>query len=254
MALSQSVSDKFIREKINTELDKAEAGWKQIEYLLEDQRNFFEKGGQIPTLIPGFPFVKDGTPKVGNFIAMVLDIRDSTKHLNQAISKRVAKASQLERVYYETTAVNTAGSLIIRNYKGAITEYLGDGFLALFQVQNEENPIEVYDVHRAAKKCLSSVKGMVNEILLERYSLPALEIGIGLAYSKAVVTVVGTEDNLHPKAIGECVWRATKISDQRNEICIDNRLKNLWPKTEGGPLKFRSLSDDHGFEAYRISR
>jgi class 3 adenylate cyclase len=250
-----TVSDKFIRAKIGEELDKAESVWNKVGYLLEDQRQFFEKGGEISTLIPGFPFIKDGKPKVGNFIALVLDIRDSTAHLNQRISGRTAKASQLERVYYETTAVNTAGSFIIRNNDGAITEYLGDGFLALFQVKDESDPDdEVYAAHRAAKKCLSIITGMVNEILYERYQLPNLAIGIGMAYSKAVVTVVGTEDNLHPKAIGECVWRATKISDGRNQICIDDRLENLWPTDSDGTLTFSLLGHDHGFKSYKISK
>jgi hypothetical protein len=248
--------DEVIRAALNIELDKAEATWNKVEYLLNETRNYFEKGGEIPSLIPGFPFVQDGKPKVGNFIALVLDIRDSSIHLTQRISERIAKASELQRVYYETTAVNTAGSIIIRHYQGKITEYLGDGFLALFQVIDQADPDEdVYAAHNAAKKCLSTITGMVNEVLAERYQLPKLEIGIGLAYSKAIVTLVGTEDNLHAKAIGKCVWRATKISDLRNEIRIDDALYYLWPVSKnGGGLNFTGQPTGHGFDAYKTKK
>lgn len=41
---------------------------------------------------------------------------------------------------------------------------------------------------------------------------PPLKIGIGLAMSKAIVSLTGLSDNHHPKAFGECVFRAIKRS------------------------------------------
>ena len=76
-----------------------------------------------------------------------------------------------------------------------------------------------------------------------------------MAYSKAIVTIVGREPNIHPKAIGECVYRASKLSDGKNQIRIDDRLKFLWPKSKGGKLKFNPFSKSEiDFKAYEIAR
>lgn len=251
-----------LREKIinsvNVALDDAEKTWKKVgHHFITDEikksMSVLAEAREVPSQIPGFPILKENKPEVANFIAFVLDIRDSTNHLLQAISHKYAKASQLERVLYETTAINTAGSVIIEHYNGGITEYLGDGFLALFRVENEKDPNEVYDAYNAAQSYLSTALVEVNEILDNRYSLPELKVGIGMAYSKSIVTIVGTGNNLHPKAIGECVYRATKLSNGTNEVLIDDRLELLWPTSDDGKLKFYLLSSRNlDFNSYRI--
>jgi hypothetical protein len=255
------MTDDEIKEKIERELDKAELIWEEVKDKFILEKAIAYSGGLIPTKLPGFPFIENGRPKVGNFIALVLDIRGSTAHLLQAISPHKAKASQLQRVLYETTAVNTVGILITREKKGAITEFLGDGFLAFFKVEDEENPKEVYAAHHAAKRCISVISGIVNELLSKRYKLPGLEIGIGMAYSQALVTVIGIENDLHPKALGECVYRASKLSFGRNKIYIDARLEALWPTSKSGGIRFDKIDNKrvpHGrqidFEGYVIER
>jgi len=225
---------------INNELDKSEDIWNQVEgQLIKATRNFTALNeSYVPTKIPGYPFLKDGQGKVGDFIAFVLDIRNSTQHLLQRISEKTTSVSQLQRVFYETTAINTCGILIIKKYNGGITEFLGDGFLALFEAKKSE---DVYSAHNAAKKCMSAVKDIVNPILKKRYNLPDLEIGIGLAYSQAIVTLIGAENEVYPKAIGECVFRASKLSNGTNQILFDENLKLFWPKEKGGKLSFQQF-------------
>jgi hypothetical protein len=252
-----AVDVNLLRDKINLALDSAENIWNQVEpeLVLEHIEKAFSAKREIPTQIPGFPFIKEGKPEVAEFIALVLDIRDSTKHLIQAISGRTSKANQLERVLYEITAINTAGSIVIDHYNGGITEFLGDGFLSLFKVGDPEKPDQiVYDSHNSAKYMIDTALPIINDILNSRYSLPALRIGIGMAYSKAIITVVGHEPNIHPKAIGECVYRASKLSNGNNQIRIDERLEKLWPTSKGGKLSFIKLTSKVDFNAYEIHR
>jgi hypothetical protein len=244
---------------INEALDNAELTWKDVRHNFLNERlekafSAMRDSQKIPSKIPGFPFVQEDEPKVADFIGLILDIRNSTKHLIEAISPKNAKASQLERVLYETTAINTAGSVIISNYNGGITEYLGDGFLALFKVTDEKDPKEVYNAYNSASFYLSTALIEINKILKERYSLPELTIGLGMAYSKAIVTIVGHDKNLHPKALGECVYRASKLADGVNEIFIDDRLKQLWPKSDNGVLKFRLRPKLHDFNSYQLTK
>lgn len=243
-----------IIDEVNTALDGAEKIWSQVapEFINESLVKAFSSERLTPSKIPGYPFIDGGKPQVGKFIAFVLDIRNSTKHLIQAISSKNAKASQLERVLYEITAINTAGAMVINHYNGGITEFLGDGFLALFKV---DEPKDVHKAHNAAKYFLNTVLPELNNILNTRYTLPNLQIGIGLAYSKAIVTVVGYENNIHPKAIGECVYRASKLSNGINTILIDDRLEKLWPTSKGGKLKFFQINNNKiDFKAYEIGQ
>lgn len=250
------MTDDFLRQSIIKELEKAEEIWKEVgpEFILEKAEVFSNfKGEDLPSKIPGHPIVKDGKPKVSNFIALILDIRNSTNHLLQAISEKKSKVSQLQRVLYETTAIYTAGVLIIEENNGSITEFLGDGFLALFNTENKEEET-IYASYNAAASCIEKNKYIVNQILKERYSLPPLQIGIGLAYSKAIVTIVGANNNLHAKALGECVYRASKLSKGNDEIFIDKALKYIWPKSKGGSINFSALTSFKDFEAYQITK
>lgn len=232
--------DEEIKISVNSGLDNAEDIWNQVkeEILVKAVRSFDSLGeDRMPTKIPGFPFLKNGQGKVGDFIAFVLDIRNSTDHLLHRISEKTTSVTQLQRVFYETTAINACGIKIIKKYNGGITEFLGDGFLALFEAKTK---VDVYPAYNAAKKCISSIKDIVNPILLDRYNLPSLDIGIGLAYSKAIVTIIGADNDIFPKAFGEGVFRASKLANGKNEILFDNCLKQFWPKETGGSLRFES--------------
>lgn len=229
---AQEISD--LKVNINTTLDNAEKIWDEVgtEFVFESRliKGMFSEQ-KVDTFIPGFPFIEEGKPKTGNFVALVLDVRDSTTHLTQAIR---AKASLLKRVLYETYAINTMGEFVITKHNGGITEFLGDGFLALFHIEKKD---DVKKSKKAAYECLQALN-VVNEILKERYDLPPLVIGIGLAYSKAIITIMGTGNNLHPKVLGKCVYKASKIATGQNEVLYDPDLKHFWPSSKGGKLKF----------------
>lgn len=254
-----NVTDKEIATIVNTELDKAEEIWLQVEPVW----NFAEGGilehfekADVQTQIPSHPLIRPGVPKVDTFVAMVLDIRKSSEHLRQAISKDKADVSQLERVFYETTAVFSACSLIVNKYNGGVTEYLGDGFLSLFHVPERSQAPAIRNAYRAANRCMEAVQNVVNLILKDRFRLPPLSVGIGMGYSQAVVTVVGIGDNLQAKALGECVFWATKLAYGSNQIFISKQLKHAWPQSKGGLLKFISRQNPKNadFSGFLVTR
>lgn len=161
-------------------------------------------------------------------------MRDSSKHLlcDLKQSAHYPKVTMLKRVYFETSALLPALAYTINYYKGSVTEYLGDGVLALFKIDEHSQSETILEAYRCAKDCVNECREIVNDELFHRYRLPPLNIGVGLAYSKALVGLIGLEGHKHPKAFGECVFRASKISNQHNIICVDERLHNLWPKSE----------------------
>jgi len=249
------MTDLEIKDIVIKELEKAESIWNDVEDdILEKASRTFSAMNEsyTPSVIPGFPLLKNGEGKVGKFIAMVLDIRNSSNHLLQAISNNTG-VSQLQRVFYETTAINTVGLITVNKNSGTITEFLGDGFLAIYSAENKS---DVHKPKKAAEECLRLVKDIVNPLLKERYDLPELSIGIGLAYSKAIVTVIGFNEDLFPKAIGECIYRASKLSNGYNEILYDNGIKNFWPSSKGGKISFleKNHKNSNVAKGYTLNR
>lgn len=230
-----------IQELVQQSLDSAEGVWatfgeRMTCFSNEAPATNRKIAEAIETHIPGYDKIEEGQPQMDDFIAIVADMRDSTKHLTQAISGDV---SMIQRVYYETSALIPAVAKSILFEGGKVTEYLGDGVLGLIQASKELLPDSIYAAHRAAENCLDAVDRIVNTELKKRYSLPPISIGVGLSFSQALVTVIGTNEHKAGKVFGQCVYHATKLSGGRNEIAIDSALNRLWPKEKGGVLHFR---------------
>lgn len=230
-------------------LDRAEELWsntlKLNEAIKAEQRS--------ATNIPGHPYLKENEYVSDYFIALMVDMRESTTHLRQAISQRIAKVSQMQRVYYEVSALLPAMAKVIQDENGAVTEYLGDGALALFQVPQEKGEKQnsvIYAASWAARKCLDALEKAVNPVLYERYGLPKLKIGIGMAYSDAIITRFGLRPQTQIKVIGQCIYFASSLAKEgKNEIFIHEYLENLWPTSKDGILRFtpRQIKDFKGY-------
>ncbi len=234
------VEKKELENLIEDALNRAENIYKKVEPDLIKSRAYLSLNESIETDIPGFPLIEEGKPEVSDFIAFILDVRDSTKHLLQACSS--SKVEKLERTLYETTAINTMGAYIIKKYNGGITEFLGDGFLAFFKV-GEKN--DVYKASNAGKDCLNEGMTLVNTILFRRYNLEKINIGIGLAYSQAIIMLLKTNNKFYPKALGECVYRASKLTNGYNQMLFDDHLKLFWPSSKNGKVKFEEVKHKH---------
>ncbi len=238
MSLEQKRTDE-LNKLIKLSLDNAERIWARSETLLMLNEEIRIAAKAIASEIPGYPLVDPIDSQVDLFIAMVVDMRDSSKHLLEAISGRVTRVNQLQRVFYETSALLPASAKAISYEQGRVTEYLGDGVLALFLVQERKIDKAIYAAHRAAQSCVAEVRDLVNQQLSSRYNLPEIDIGVGLSMSKAIVTLVGTTQYQQPKVIGECVYRATKLSGGKNEITVDDSIKHRWPTSPDGTVRFR---------------
>lgn len=232
-----------IKELVYNSLDQAEKHWRKGGYKLIAESSVgiesFNKSAMdsAPTRIPGYEIVEDGETIVDEFIAIVADMRGSTKHMLNADNS--TRLDGIQRVFYETSALLPALEKTINIYNGGVTEYLGDGVLGFFKRDKDKPEQAIYDAHNAAKDCLSTTLDIVNEALERRYGLQPLVIGVGMALSKALISLSGIEGIKHPKAYGECVFRATKLSGGQNVVLVDERLRDAWPKKKGGSLSFK---------------
>ncbi|WP_438397008.1 hypothetical protein [Caballeronia sp. DA-9] len=243
-----------VRAAIEEGLDRAEANWDKVGHLLEaGLQKSMEKYAMdsVDSNIPGYPVVSAETPQVDEFLALVVDMRGSTQRLKTHIA--AASVNGLQRVYYETSALLPAMAVTCGLQEGMVTEYLGDGGLVLFGVDKNDRAESVKLAYRAAKNCIGDARRLINAAIKRRYNLPEISLGAGLAMSRAMVTLVGIPGNYQPKAIGSCVWDATKLSGGTNAVHVSPDIYDVWPKSKGGLMRFTRLSLKHveGFRMYQ---
>ncbi|WP_421535063.1 hypothetical protein [Pseudomonas marginalis] len=216
-------------------LDLAIKNWAKIEHLMRTPFPETEyvavsvvtpRLSLVETCIPGHPRIEEENPEVDEFIALVVDMRNSSDRLK---SKEIYPHidSGIQRIYYETSALLPALAQTVLLNNGHVTEYLGDGVLVLFKVDVQSRKKSINEAYDAAYNCLHCTRVIVNELLYERFSLPGLNLGAGLSISQAIITFVGMPGNRQPKAIGECVWDASKLSVGENKIYVSLLFRKL---------------------------
>lgn len=229
-----------IRCLIERSLDEAQQAWDKSGHVLEKSlsteayrnRSFAEDS--VPSRLPGHPVVEPSLAKTSDFIAIVADMRESTKHLLEDISEKRATITRIQRIFYETSALLPALERTIQFENGKVTEYLGDGVLGFFNADDDAQADAIYSASRAAQNCVEDTRAILNEILNDRYNLPDVSLGVGLAFSPCLISALGMEGNKHPKAFGRCVYDATKLSHGWNEVYVQEYLSNIWPAARSG--------------------
>jgi hypothetical protein len=83
--------------------------------------------------------------------------------------------------------------------------------------------------------------------------VPAIEVGIGLAYSEAIISHFGLSPDTQVKVIGECIYFASQCSKGRNEIIVHERLEGIWPTAKGGRLVFK-IRQFNDFKGYIVTK
>jgi class 3 adenylate cyclase len=238
-----------IASLVNTSLNRAEEMWENVGDLKKSIRGTLE---ETRTFIPGHPYLKENEYRSDRFIAMMIDMRDSTKHLRQAISEKIAKVSLMQRVFYEVSALLPTMAKVIEFEEGAVTEYLGDGVLALFQLPKtkKEEEAAIYASSCAARNSLYVLDKFINPILKSRYSLPPIRIGVGIAFSDAIITSFGIPPNSQVKVIGQSIYFASNLSKGINEIIVHEWLENIWPKSDTGKIRFSKKDFSDNIKGY----
>lgn len=144
-----------VTQTVNESLDFAEGVWKKHSKKLTKSVSVEAErfANAVKTHMPGYPLVSRDTTQVDTFIAIAVDMRDSTKHLLHAHSS--SKVQMLERIFYETSALLPALSQAVIFNGGTVPEYLGDGIMGFFLATKDEKlkKKSIYSSHAAAKDC-----------------------------------------------------------------------------------------------------
>ena len=211
--------DELVEDAVNKAIDRAKSVWdskgkKIFESALTKEA--LEKY-IIKTRIPGYSVVVKDSVAVDDFIAFVVDMRRSSKYLIGIGNEQI---SGFKHLFFETSVLLAALDVVIDYYKGCITEYLGDGALAIFTCKYKYDII--YSLC-AALYILVKLRNFING-RLSIYNYGNISLGIGIAYSKAFVTEIGSENFSQVKVFGENVFCASKLSKGWNSILISKKL------------------------------
>ena len=257
MALTDE-EKQIIRALVKKSLDTAEAEWNKHGKVFEAATEGFaldsiaKRAEIVPSRIPNHPFVSSEHSRVAEYVCLVADMRESSKHLMQEYAGSKKTYTTMKRVYFETAALLPALDQTIEFEGGSVTEYLGDGVLALFPVNPDERGPDLKSSLYAARNCIGETRAIVNEELYDRYLLPELHLGVGLGFGNGIIQTVGVPSRRHAKVIGPCVYYATKLSGGWDAILVNESLKVAWPSSKGGKLRFveKSIRDVSGYQVY----
>lgn len=217
----------------------AETKWNQVKdqfvELAEDSRSL-RKVAKALTQIPGYELLDEDETEVhvDDFVVLLADLRQSTKHLMNNYAAAQKGATELKRVFIETSVLLPCLAQAIRFGNGKVTEYLGDGLLAIFRVPEGKGSKVVVEAHNSAEKCIEAVAMIINPMIKEEYNLPPLEVGIGIARAKGIVNWVGLPGFMVPKVFSQAVFNASKCACGNNEILLAESAEALWPTVKSG--------------------
>lgn len=242
---------------VEYQLDTAEETWLKVgEDFAKSIKTASLAEDRAISRIPGHPDVPDGYREVSTFIAMMVDLRNSTQRFYTAQGIFHTQEEILKRMYLEISTFIPTIALIINKSSGNVTEILGDGLLALYLVDDKDKNKAIYDAYNTSKKCFSALSLAINPALENRYKIHPLEAGIGLALSKGIVQRIGSPGYTQDRVFGRCVFAASKLARGRNEIRGDKEIEHAWPESKGGILKFIPINktETDGIEGFIIQK
>ncbi len=202
--------------------------------LQEIKHSFlFEHADAISDTIPGYQadYLEFGSYDKDNFAVLFVDMRSSTKR---------AQTIGPEKTFLTMHAYIPALLEVIKFYNGKVVDIMGDGIMAFFGGK-KSNIAKVMAVKKAGlcgKDMLRVVDKVVNKILYEEEIQWSIDIGVGVDYGNVIVTKIGIQEFYDVKAFGDCVNKASKYSNGCNQVKVSKQVKEIWPSSEGGKMKF----------------
>ena len=142
---------------------------------------------------------------------------------------------------------------IVDDYNGTSTEFLGDGVLNLFDTKDSNREIAMRNSMLASWEIME-VRELILNPFFANVGLPQINLGIGIDHGITIVTKFGYRNDTDLKAFGKCVYNASKLCKEVNQIVVSEHSKAVWPSGPGGNLLFGNQifnSDEVGYIALK---
>ena len=189
---------------------------------------------------PEYESLKQGYGKSVWSVMLAVDLRGSTSRAVEIGPKN----TYLTMHTFLPTLINLVGS-----WDGAVVGLRGDGLIAHFgetEVESKESRSvasavacqAAQDSVNCGKAMIEAVLEIINPLLDSKGIQSDLRIGVGIDCGHSVVTRIGHLAATELTAYGPPVNNACKFSDQQNQIHVRTRVHDLYPKGDGGRVRF----------------
>ena len=217
--------------------------YQQARRCLIEKRALLEHSA-ISDVIPGFEADKlqFGSYDEENFAVLFVDMRNSTKRAQEVGPEKTFLTMHI----YLTALLET-----VKYYNGKVIDIMGDGLMVFWggrEAREENNMVKTEAVRNAGKCGLAMLKVrtvVINKIIASEKLGKEIDIGVGLTFDSVVVTKIGIADSYDVKAFGDCINVASKYARSYNRMKVSKKVKNLWPSSKNGKLKF--VTDEGGY-------
>lgn len=212
------------------------------QHLIEKRALLEHSESAISNVIPGFDAEKleFGSYDKENFAVLFVDMRNSTK---RAQDVGPAKTFLTMHVYL------TALLEVVKYYNGKVIDIMGDGIMVFWggrEARAEDNMVKteaVQNAGRCGRNMLKVRNKVINKIIKDEDLGNEISIGVGVTFDSVVVTKIGILGSYDVKAFGDCINVASKYSKLYNKMKVSKKVKDLWPSSKNGKLRFIADKD-----------
>lgn len=215
--------------------------------LLLEERALAHYDSAISDVIPGFAADKleFGSYDKENFAVLFVDMRKSTYR---------AQSVGAEKTFLTMHVFLTALLEVVKHYKGKVIDIMGDGLMVFWggkEARAEENMVKALAVQNAGlcgRDMLAIREKVINKIISDENLGTLINIGVGVTFDSVIVTKIGILGSYDVKAFGDCINVASHYADQSwNKVKVSKKVKNEWPSSKGGTIRFTSVGDGDGY-------
>ena len=213
------------------------------EKLLESGLNEY-RASAVSDRIPDFKADKleFGAYEKGKFAVLFVDMRYSTLR---------AKKFGPKKTFLTMHVFLTALLEVVKNYQGKVIDIMGDGLMVFWggKVARENEDMIGSEAVKNASECglaMMRIRAeVINRIITNENLGSSINIGIGITFDSVIVTKIGINETYDVKAFGDCINTAFKYSEHSNRIKVSKEVKELWPSSKNGKLRF--IQDADGY-------
>lgn len=201
----------------------------------------------ISNVIPGFDAEKleFGSYDKENFAVLFVDMRDSTNR---------AEKEGAERTFLTMHVFLTALLEVVKYYHGKVIDIMGDGLMVFWggrvarEKENETKAFAAQNAGLCGRDMLKICREVINPIINKENLGPEIRVGIGVTLGSVIVTKIGIANSYDVKAFGDCVNKASHYANKTtNRVKVSKRIKNEWPKSDGGKIRFTAIDGEDAY-------
>lgn len=139
-------------------------------------------------------------------------------------------------------------------FKGKVIDIMGDGLMVFWggkKARIEDNMVKTNAIQHAGlcgRDMLIVKDKVINKIISDEDLGTSISIGIGVTFDSVIVTKIGISGSYDVKAFGDCINTASHYAGQAvNKVKVSKKVKNEWPSSKGGTIRFISVKDGDGY-------